>query len=139
MIRFLAVLALLLGVGVAHAQTANQVVPGTSGSVGCSAYSPCFTPFNGAITQTTVTCGSSSTAVLSANTAAAFIVVHVPTGASNPVWFNFAGAAAVAAPPSEDVAAGGTKLWSAASTFLPTAAISCIVSTGSQAITVEYK
>jgi len=92
----------------------------------------------GALVQTTVTCGASSTAVLTAQSAQKFILVQNPAGGST-VWLNFGGAAAVAAPPSISLAAGSSITWSPVNGFVPATAVTCIVGSGTQAISVLYQ
>ncbi len=139
--RVLLLAALLLICGIAHAQTtAQQVTPGVLAPSGCAstALTPCFLPPVGMLTQTTVTCGTGSTLLLAAGAATTFIVVKVPAAATVPVWLDWSGNAAVAAPPSEDLAAGTLRVWSALGGFLPTAALHCLA-TSATAVTVEYR
>lgn len=93
---------------------------------------------SGTPNQTTVSCGVASTSLLPANAATSFIAVKVPASATVPVWFNWAGVAAVTASPSEDLAVGSKIVWSPVSGFLPTAAINCIA-TSATSVTVEWK
>jgi len=92
-------------------------------------------PITGTPTQATVTCGNTSTQLLAASAAGSFIRVSVPPGGST-VWFNWAGAAAVAATPSDPITAGNAIWWT---TYVPTSVINCIVASGSQAVTVISK
>jgi hypothetical protein len=88
-----------------------------------------------AFTQTAVTCGTSSTTLLAAGSAAFFVRVHLPSNAANPVWINWSGAAATESQPSEDVQPGGTVPWVQ---FQPSQAISC-VATAATSIVIEYR
>ena len=91
----------------------------------------------GALVETTVTCGVASTALLAAASATKFIVVRNPTGGGM-VWINVAGAAAVAAPPSIDIAGGTQQTWSPLNGFVPATAIACIAPIA-QAVTLLYQ
>ena len=93
---------------------------------------------SGALVQTTVTCGATSTAVLNAQSAQSFILIQNPAGGST-TWLNFSGSAAVAAPPSISLAAGQSITWAPAQGFVPATAIACIVGSGTQAISVLYR
>lgn len=88
--------------------------------------------------EVTVSCGTSSTAVLPANAASQVVYIRVPSGGSNVVWFNFVGVAATAEAPNVDLSAGQTIVW-AAPGFVPQGAISCISTPALQAISVLYK
>ncbi len=92
-------------------------------------------PLVGTPTEATVSCGTGSTTFLAAAAASQFILIKVPASATVPVWFNFAGAAAVAAPPSVDLAAGASSSWTS---FVPTAQINCLA-TSATSVTVVYK
>jgi hypothetical protein len=92
---------------------------------------------SGTPTQGSVSCGTSSTTLLSAAAATNFILIKIPAGANNLVWFNFAGSAAVTSAPSEDLAAGQAQVWST-SRYLPTAQINCIA-TAATTVTLIYK
>ena len=92
----------------------------------------------GSIIQTAVNCGTGGAQVLAAAKASFFIFVSVPSTASTGVWFNWTGADAVQAPPSEYIPAGGFKVWGTSPGMLPTTPISCIASS-TVAITLEYK
>lgn len=93
----------------------------------------------GTPTQTSISCGTSSTTVLAANAAASFVIIRNPTTATITVWINVAGAAATAAAPSIDLAPGSEADFSAGNdSFLPTSAINCIATTAST-LTVVYK
>ena len=93
------------------------------------------TPQTGTPTQTSVSCGVGSTTLLAAAAATQFLLIKVPASATVPVWFNFAGAAAVAAPPSVDLAAGASITWTA---FVPSSQINCLA-TSATTVTVTYK
>jgi hypothetical protein len=95
-------------------------------------------PTSGTVTQSSVSCGTGSTTLLAAGTARAFLRVVVPNAAANSVWFNWSGAAAVAAPPSDEIKAGGTIVWEYASGFIPTGLITCIASAATT-VTIVYK
>lgn len=86
-----------------------------------------------------VACGTSSTTLLTAGSATAFIAVKLPATAAGPVWFNWAGTAAVAAAPSVDVSAGAEIVWSSANGFLPTAQVNCIASGSPVTVTLLWK
>lgn len=103
---------------------------GTAGSV-------TLAPATGTPNETTVTCGTGSTALLAAASATQFVLVKVPaTGGT--VWINAAGAAAVAAPPSIDLVAGASILWSPGNGFVPSSAMACIAVVA-QAVTLLWK
>jgi hypothetical protein len=91
----------------------------------------------GALVESTVTCGVASTALLTAASATKFILIQNPTG-GGAVWFNFTGAAAVAAPPSLVLAGGATISWSPMQGFVPASAINCIAPVA-QAVTILYQ
>jgi len=89
----------------------------------------------GVPTQVTVTCGASSTTLLAAGLAKNMVRVAVPAGGVT-VWFNWAGAAATAAPPSDPIPAGTAVWWV---DFVPSTAITCIAASGTQAVTLVYQ
>jgi len=91
---------------------------------------------SGTPTETSVSCGTSSTTLLAANAATKFILIKIPASAANAVWFSYA-TTAVTAPPSFDMAAGSAISWST-SGFLPTGTITCI-GTGAVTVTVVYQ
>jgi hypothetical protein len=95
------------------------------------------TPTTGTPNQTTVTCGATNTTLLAPGAATQFVMVKSPAGAVV-TWINFAGANAVAAPPSLDLAAGAAITWRLAG-YLPNTQFNCIVAAGSQALTLIYK
>lgn len=97
------------------------------------------TPTTGTPTEVTVTCGTSATTLLAASTATTFVAAQNPNGVANTVWVNYAGASAVAAPPSFSIASGVTQVWSTLQGYVPTSGISCISSPGAQAVTLSYK
>jgi hypothetical protein len=119
--------------------SANQNAPVTQDTTGkgCvnATVSANIAPATGTPTQTSVSCATGSTTLLAAAAATQFILIKVPAAATVPVWFNFAGAAAVAAPPSVDLAAGASINWTA---FVPTAQINCLA-TSATTVTIVYK
>lgn len=99
-----------------------------------------FAQAQGTITQTSVSCATSSTTLLAANAATTFIKVKVPNAAAATVWFNWTGVAAVAALPSEDLAAGSSIVFYRSTGFLPRTALTCISAGGSaQSVLLEYQ
>ncbi len=94
-------------------------------------------PTTGTPTEITVTCGVTTTALLAAAAATNFILVKVPSGGGT-IWYNAAGVAAVAAPPSIDLTGGQSQVWSAATGYLPSSALNCIAPVA-QAVTLVYK
>ena len=94
-------------------------------------------PPTGALVESTVTCGVASTALLTASSASKFILIQNPA-AGGIVWINFAGAAAVAAPPSLSLAGGASITWSPMNGFVPASAINCIAPVA-QAVTILYQ
>lgn len=94
-------------------------------------------PPSGTPTQTSVSCGTSSTTLLAASTATTFVTVKVPAGSTVPVWVNWAGSAAVAAAPSLDIPSGGSVSWSAVN-YVPTSQINCLATTATT-VTLIYK
>jgi hypothetical protein len=105
---------------------------GASGAANVTLVPPTGTP-----NQTTVTCGVASTTLLAAAAATSFILIKNPA-AGGVVWLNFAGVAAVAAPPSLDMSGGGSVTWSAAQGFLPSSQINCIAPVA-QAVELVWK
>src|SRR5271165_947278 len=93
---------------------------------------------SGTPTQTAVTCGTSSSTVLAAASAATSESFHLAASAANPVWLNFAGAAATTAAPTFDLQPGQTIVYTAVGGLLPTSAVTCIA-TASTAVTEIYK
>lgn len=148
-------LLLLSGITGARAQTEPHVVPGSQSTANCpGSNTPCWTPYSatnplpttpgtpgagstGTPVETTVTCGVGTTALLAASTATTFILIKNPA-AGGIVWINFAGVAAVAAPPSVDLAAGQSISWSALAGYVPTSALNCIAPVA-QAVSLVYK
>jgi hypothetical protein len=110
-VRWLAALWLLLP-AVAQAQPAPLSVVIPPGTVG--------------VTATSVTCGTSSTPF--GVTGTTYLSVTIPPGAGN-VWFAWNGSTATTAPPSQAFTGGTTITWGGGTG-------TCIVSTGTQAITV---
>ena len=94
-------------------------------------------PPTGALVESTVTCGVASTALLTAQSASKFVLIQNPA-AGGLVWINFAGAAAVAAPPSLSLAGGASITWSPMNGFVPASAINCIAPVA-QAISILYQ
>jgi hypothetical protein len=93
--------------------------------------------YNGSVTQSTVTCGTTSTTLLAAAAATHFLFVIVPPGVSNTVWLNYTNTAAVAAAPSVPLLAGASQTWTALQ-YLPTQQINCISTPAGQAVTLVY-
>jgi hypothetical protein len=117
----------------------NQCVsPGTAGAGGGAAGAVTLVPPTGTPVEVTVTCGVTTTALLAAAAATQFVLIKSPTGAAATVWINAAGVAAVAAPPSIDLVAGASLLWSPGNGFVPSSAINCIASIAT-AVTLVYK
>ncbi len=154
-IAWLLLLALLVPLA-ARAQTEPHIVPGYQTTAGCpGSNTPCWFPYSatnplpvtpgaasggatGTPTESTVTCGAVTTALLAASSATQFILIKVPAAATATVWVNVAGVAAVAAPPSVDLIAGQSMLWSTGTGFVPSSALNCI-STIANAVTLIYK
>lgn len=94
---------------------------------------------SGTPTQTSISCGTSSTTLLAASTATVFVSIRNPTTSTQTVWINITGAAAVAAAPSIDLAPGSeADYFMGENSFLPTALLTCIASTAST-VTLVYK
>ena len=89
-------------------------------------------------TQTNVSCTTSSSTILAANSATQSESFHLAATAANAVWLNFAGATAVQAAPSFDLQPGQTITWSVSGGLLPVSAITCIAS-ASTSVTEMYK
>jgi len=89
-------------------------------------------------TQTSVSCTTSSSTILAANSATQSESFHLAATAANAVWLNFAGATAVQAAPSFDLQPGQTITWSVSGGLLPVSAITCIAS-ASTSVTEMYK
>lgn len=98
-----------------------------------------FVGASGTPNQTSVSCGTSSTTLLAANQAAAFIAVKVPPGGSGSIWTNWAGSAAVASTPSLEVPVGAELIWSTASGFVPTSQANCIAVGSPVSVTLLWK
>ncbi len=153
-IAWLLLLALLVPLA-ARAQTEPHIVPGYQTTVGCpGGNTPCWFPYSatnplpvtpgtpgagasGTPVEVTVTCGVGTTVLLAAATATTFILVKNPSGGGT-VWVNFAGVAAVAAPPSVDLIGGQSINWSQNNGYVPTSALNCIAPVA-QAVTLLYK
>lgn len=94
----------------------------------------------GTPTQTSVSCASTSTTLLAASTATLFLSVRNPTTATQTVWINVVGSAAVAAAPSVDLPPGSeADYFAEGSSFLPTAQINCISGGTASTVTLVYK
>jgi hypothetical protein len=93
---------------------------------------------SGTPNEVPVTCNATTTVLLAANAASQFIRIAVPPGAVV-VGFNWAGAAATLAPPSDMLSAGQSMTWSPLNGYVPTSQLSCIATTGTQAVTLIYK
>lgn len=121
--------------------SANLLGTMTGGTLsGTTLINASFVGSTGTPNQTSISCGVTNTLLLSASQAAAFIAVKIPAGVSGgPVWFNYAGTNAVAAPPSVDILAGQEIVWSTANGFLPTSAINCIAASSPVTVTLMYK
>lgn len=94
-------------------------------------------PPSGTLTETSVSCGTSSTTLLAAAAATQFILVKVPSTAANIVWVNSAGAAAVQAAGSLDLTPGASLLWSTPG-YVPTTQLACIAASATT-VTLMYK
>ena len=81
---------------------------------------------SGALTQASVTVGTTSTAVLAASTAANFIKLCVAQSAASGVWVRWDGGAATQAAPAEYMPPGQCDTWVKSTGFLPTSAINAI-------------
>lgn len=93
----------------------------------------------GTPTQTSVSCGTSTTTLLAAGAATIFLSISSPTSNTNRVWINVAGVAAVAAAPSRDLPPGFEAYFSSSNeSFLPTSQINCIAETGATTLTLIY-
>lgn len=94
----------------------------------------------GTPTQTSVSCASTSTTLLAANTATLFLSVRNPTTATQTIWINVVGSAAVAAAPSVDLPPGAeADYFAQGASFLPTAQINCISGGTASTVTLVYK
>lgn len=94
----------------------------------------------GTPTQTSVSCAATSTTVIAASTATMFLSIRNPTTATNTVWINLTGAAAVAAAPSIDLPPGAeADFFAEGASFLPTAQINCISGGAASTVVVIYK
>ena len=115
----------------------NAAVVSVQGVAGGTPQPVTVLPATGTPNETTVTCGVASAPLLAAASATQFVVIRNATGGGM-AWINVAGAAAVAAPPSIDIAGGTQQTWSPLNGFVPTSAINCIAPVA-QAITVLWK
>lgn len=94
----------------------------------------------GTVTQTSVSCASTSTTLLAASTATMFLSIRNPTTATQTIWINVAGSAAVAAAPSIDLAPGSeADFFADGPSFLPSTQINCISGGTASTVTVMYK
>ncbi len=140
-------LGALLSPAPARAQQAVQVcIPGvntTTGGLNCqpvTGANPLPTtgtggtvspaPSASAVTATSVTCGSTSTAL--GVTGVSYLSVLIPPAASQNVCFAWGAGTATTSPPSQCFAPGVAVSWGGGTG-------ACIVASGSQAITVESK
>lgn len=103
----------------------NSILTGVTSPIPAPAGTP---------TETSISCGTSSTTLLAASTATTFILIQSPNG---DVWVDFSGNTAVLLPPSIKVSAGGSFLWSP-TTFLPTTQINCKAASATT-VTLMYK
>lgn len=96
---------------------------------------------SGTPTQTSISCGTSSTTLLAASAATWFIAIRNPTTATTTVWINIAGASAVAGAPSIDLPPGGEAEFTLSeNSYLPTSQINCISGgAGASTLTLFYK
>lgn len=95
---------------------------------------------SGTPTQTSVSCASTTTTLLAASTATNFISIRNPTTATNTIWINVAGVAAVVGAPSIDLAPGAEASFMASeNSFLPTAQINCISGGTASSVSLVYK
>lgn len=108
----------------------NQTTPGTTngvvtnpGSV-TTASPPTF--WAGALTQATGTCTTTSSTIVSANSATSSMAFFLPSTAANVVWLNFNGVAATAALPNYPLMPGASITFTIAQGLLPTSAVTCI-------------
>ncbi len=81
-------------------------------------------------TFTSVTCGSTSTSF--GVTGTSYLAINIPITATQNVYFAWNGATATVSPPSEGFAPGTTVAWGGGTG-------SCIVASGTQAVTVVTK
>ncbi len=117
---------------------ANGLLCTSSVGGGGTASNVTLVPTAGTPVQATVSCLSTTTTLLAAAAAANFWMVQNPSTASTTVWINFAGAAAVAASPSVSLTPGQSLYFPSAG-YLPNVLISCITTSGTQAVTVASK
>ena len=118
----------------------QPVVPGFQVPSATSGNGQLFEPntFAGTPNEINVTCGATSVAVLPANAATQFVLLKAPSTNTAAMWLNFAGVAAVAASPAYDLGSSASLVLSAATGFVPTAAVNCI-SSYSASLTLIYK
>jgi hypothetical protein len=92
---------------------------------------------SGTPNEAAVSCGNTTTTLLAAGAATSFILIQ--NAGPTTAFVNVAGAAATATAASLSLTSGQSLTWSAASGYLPTSLISCIVASGSQSLTVVSK
>ena len=139
--KFIAALAVTLVVGVtlAPAQIGGNNVVVTSGSITVTSLPSTPAGANtignvgvngnsGTPSQTAVSVGVTSTTVLTAAGATSFVKLCLAQSAANGIWVNWAGAAAVAAAPSEYMGPGQCDTWVKSTGYLPTSQINAIAS-----------
>lgn len=94
----------------------------------------------GTPTQTSVSCGTGSTNLLAAGAATLFVILRNPTTATQTIWVNVTGVAAVAAVPSMDLPPGGElDFTSSENSYLPTAQFNCISGGTASSLALIYK
>lgn len=94
----------------------------------------------GAVTQTSVSCGTGSTTLLAAATATQFVDIRNPTTSTVTIWINVTNTAAVVGAPSLDIPPGGDAYFSAEGTsYLSSQQINCISSGAASSVTMVYK
>ena len=79
-----------------------------------------------------------STPLLAAGSASGFIRIASPSASAGSVWFNWTGAPAVTAPPSDEIRPGGIIVWQSAAGYLPTSAMTCIAAAPTP-VTLVYR
>lgn len=95
----------------------------------------------GTPTQTSVSCATTSTTLLAANTATKFIHIRNSTTSLTTVWISIVGSTAASSAPSDDIPPGGeADYFASENSYLPTAQINCISAGPSTVpVTLEYK
>lgn len=129
----------------------SQITDGTNNaSVKAASTAPVFTDKAlvvseradnvGAVTQTSISCGATTTTLLAGGTATQFIDIRNPTTSSMTIWINVTNTAAVAAAPSLDIPPGGDAYFAAEGiSYLPSQTINCISSGTASSVTLVYK